>query len=100
MKSALPSKKENEQTRKKTPQNKSKNKPKTWQQHKLESKHQQAGQQQEQQRQIKKQKKNNNNNKLRQNKIIQLLIVPPELVTLDCSLTDVLQTANTQCYYS
>ena len=58
-----------------------------------------TGQQQEQQRQIKKQKKNNNN-KLRQNKIIQLLIVPPELVTLDCSLTDVLQTANTQCYYS
>ena len=52
--------------------------------------------------------KNNNKTPTKQNKIIkkklnqiiQLLTVPPELVTLDCSLTHVLQVPNTQPYHS
>ena len=40
---------------------------------------------------------NNNSNN---NKIIQLLTVEPELVSLDCSLTHVLQVPNTQSYHS
>ena len=43
---------------------------------------------------------NNNNNKLKSNQIIQLLTVEPELMTLDCSLTHVLQAPNTQPYHS
>ena len=40
---------------------------------------------------------NNNSNN---NKIIQLLTVELELVSLDCSLTHVLQAPNTQPYHS
>ena len=43
---------------------------------------------------------NSNNNKLKSNKIIQLITVVPELVTLDYSLTHVLQASNTQPYHS
>ena len=46
-------------------------------------------------------KNNINNNKLKlKKKIIQLLTVAPELVTLDSSLTHVLQASNTQPYHS
>ena len=38
--------------------------------------------------------KSNNNNKLKLNKIIQLLTVSPEFVTLDCSFAHVLQAPN------
>ena len=65
MKTALPFRKEKKQTRKKKNKTKNKNN----------------------------QNKNNNNknNKLKENKIIQLLTVVPELVTLDRSLTHMLQ---------
>ena len=64
MKTALPFRKEKKQTRKKKNKTKNKNK---------------------------QNKNNNKNNKLKENKIIQLLTVVPELVTLDRSLTHMLQ---------
>ena len=44
----------------------------------------------------KKQMKKTKQNK---NKIIQVLTVAPELVTVECSLTHVLQVPNTQPYH-
>ena len=37
---------------------------------------------------------------MKENKTVQLLNVAPELATLDCSLTHVLQAPNTQPYHS
>ena len=48
----------------------------------------------------KKQTKKINKKKRKKKKIIQLLTAVPELVTLDCSLTHVLQVPNTQTYHS
>ena len=72
---------------------------KTGKNDKLKSTQQQTGQQKttttkQKTSQTKKRSKNN------KNKIIELLTVAPELVTLDCSLTNVLQTLNTQPYHS
>ena len=63
----------------------------------------------QQQKSLHTQKKdNNNNNKIKnkqtnernKKKIIQLLTEVPELVTLDCSFTHVLEAPNTQPYHS
>ena len=51
-------------------------------------------------KQTNKQTKERRNKKNKSNKIIQLLTEAPELVTLDCSFTHVLQAPNTQPYQS
>ena len=47
-----------------------------------------------------KQKKEEIKKKINENKIIQLLTLAPELVTLNCSLTHVLQAFNTRPCHS
>ena len=51
-------------------------------------------------KQAKETNKGKKGNKKIKTKIIQLLTVVPEIVTLDCSLTYLLQVPNTQPYHS
>ena len=56
--------------------------------------------QQQQQQKTNKQTNKRKKQKNKLNKITQLLTAAPELVTLDCSFTHVLQAPNTQPYHS